>query len=533
MLIKNFKVDNLRVQVYNNRENMGRAAGARAADIIRELLKSKDEVRAIFAAAPSQNEMLEYLTEQKDIDWQRVVGFHMDEYIGLSPNAPQAFSNFLKERLFSKLPFKRVEYINVAATDAQAECDRYSALLNEKPIDIVCMGIGENGHIAFNDPGEADFNDTKTVKIVTLDEKCRQQQVNDGCFEDISQVPKKALSLTIPALTSPDCIVCTVPAATKAQAVFDTLRGEITDMCPASILRTHKNAAMFLDTDSGKHIIFRKAIISDEISDDFEEAARQAARFGLEALEIRNVWGKAPHELSDGNIAKINEIAKKYNLKICAISSSVYKADIDSQSEIEEHYERLRKSAALAVATGARYVRGFTFWRKYELADVLQKIVSELKKASEIISEYGRILVIENEPATPVATAEDFKVLFDKIDFPNVKINWDPGNQLYFDGGKTIPYPNGYELIKENIEHVHLKDSFLENCVKLGEGLLDIKGQLTALLRDGYDGFVTLEPHFTAGDDSMSPEERKCLSGQLSMQALNDFVNLAVKELSK
>jgi glucosamine-6-phosphate deaminase len=533
MVIKKFNVDGLNVKVYNSRDKMGSGAGLAASEKIREILDKKGEARIIFAAAPSQNEVLAYLTAQKDIDWSKVTAFHMDEYIGLHKDAPQGFGNFLKERIFSILPFKSVNYINGNAEDIDRECERYSALLAQKPIDIVLMGIGENGHIAFNDPGEADFNDPKYVKTVTLDEKCRNQQVNDGCFGSIDEVPKKAVTLTIPMLMSAGYVVCTVPAKTKAQAVFGTLRGEITPECPASILRTHKNAHMFLDAESGKKVLFKKAIISDELSQDFRAAASIAAKMGLEALEIRNVWEKAPHELTEWDINKINEIRREFGLKICSISASVFKCDIDNPAEIEEHYERLRKSAALAVKTGTNIVRGFVFWRRYELADILDRVIEQLKKASEIIKEYDCYLVIENEPATPLATADDFKLLFDNIDLPNVRINWDPGNQIYFDGGATTPYPDGYELIKGNIMHVHVKDAVKGLCTKLGDGLLDAKGQLAALLRDGYDGYISLEPHYRAEDENMTYEERTYLGGKMCIEALNRFCDEILGDLTK
>jgi glucosamine-6-phosphate deaminase len=178
----------------------------------------------------------------------------MDEYIGLSSDAPQGFGNFLKNRFFDKLPFKSVNYIDSSATDSEKECERYAQLLRDKPTDIVCMGIGENGHIAFNDPHVALFNDEKLVKIVDLDQACRAQQVNDGCFANIDEVPTHAITLTIPALTNAPYIACVAPAKTKADAVYNTVYGEISEKCPASILRKHKNATLYTDSDSGSKI---------------------------------------------------------------------------------------------------------------------------------------------------------------------------------------------------------------------------------------------------------------------------------------
>ena len=248
--MKTLKKDLLTVNIYDSRDEMGKAAGADIKACILKLLEKKETINMIFAAAPSQNEVLASLAEDKEIPWNRVNAFHMDEYIGLSADAPQGFGNFLKNAIFGRAPFKSVNYINVSATDAEAECARYSALLEANPTDIVVMGIGENGHIAFNDPPVADFKDTKKVKPVQLDEICRQQQVNDGCFATINDVPKTAITLTCPTLFSGDYLFCIVPAPTKANAVKATICGEIGEACPATILRRHENAILYLDPDS-------------------------------------------------------------------------------------------------------------------------------------------------------------------------------------------------------------------------------------------------------------------------------------------
>ena len=249
--MKTMMRDALRVEIYDTRAEMGAAAGSFAARRIRDALAQKEEVNVIFAAAPSQNEMLAALVAAPDIDWCRVNAFHMDEYIGLSKEAPQCFGNFLKEHIFGKLPFKSVNYIDCEATDMEAECARYSALLRQYHVDIVLLGIGENGHIAFNDPPVADFQDPKLVKVVQLDPICRQQQVNDGCFAALELVPQFALTLTVPALMRASHLVCTVPAATKAWAVERTVNGEIGEHCPATAMRRHESAVLFCDRDSG------------------------------------------------------------------------------------------------------------------------------------------------------------------------------------------------------------------------------------------------------------------------------------------
>ncbi|EKB49442.1 6-phosphogluconolactonase [Cecembia lonarensis] len=239
----------MQVQVYQNRREMGEAAGGWIEKKILELVGLKDEIRIIFAAAPSQNEFLSYLRKSSIIPWEKVVAFHMDEYIGLEPSHPALFSNFLKAALFDHVPFKQVHLID-GDNSIEKECERYATILNEKGIDIVCMGIGENGHIAFNDPPVADFNDTKYVKEVELDEVCRQQQVNDGCFENLSTVPTYAITLTVPALLNAECICCVVPGPNKKEAVHQTLYGPVFESCPASILRGHWNCKLFTDKDA-------------------------------------------------------------------------------------------------------------------------------------------------------------------------------------------------------------------------------------------------------------------------------------------
>lgn len=248
--MKEYKVDNLRVKISPTRKEMGEVSAKDIGDKIVELLKTKSEINMIFAAAPSQNDVLASLIERKDIEWNKINAYHMDEYIGLSASAPQGFGNFLMEHIFGKVPFKSVNLIDCEASVPEKEAERYSNLLNRNLTDIVVMGIGENGHIAFNDPWVADFNDEKTVKVVPLDEVCRQQQVNDGCFKSIDEVPKYALTLTCPTLMRAPYCFCIVPAPTKAKAVKRTLTGEINEECPATALRRHKSAVLYLDGDS-------------------------------------------------------------------------------------------------------------------------------------------------------------------------------------------------------------------------------------------------------------------------------------------
>ena len=248
------KVDKLQVNVYDTRAAMGAAAARDIKNKFCELLATKPQINVIFAAAPSQNEVLASLVADQDIDWSRINAYHMDEYIGLAADAPQGFGNFLRAHLFDQVPFASVNLIDITAKDADREAARYGALLDQNLADVVVMGIGENGHIAFNDPPVADFHDTQTVKAVKLDEICRNQQVNDGCFATIDQVPTHALTVTVPALTRAPYLFCIVPAPSKAWAVRETLTGSIDEHCPASVLRTHDNAILYLDRDSAAQL---------------------------------------------------------------------------------------------------------------------------------------------------------------------------------------------------------------------------------------------------------------------------------------
>ena len=248
--MKSFTKDKLKVKILKTRAEMGKVC---AQDIREEILKQlsrKEYINIIFAAAPSQNETLYELCKFDDIDWSRVNAFHMDEYVGLAADAPQRFGRYLSEHIFGLKKFRSVNYID-PSNDAKEECKRYTALLKKFPTDIVILGIGENGHIAFNDPPVADFKDTEMIKVVELDSICRNQQVNDGCFEKIDDVPTHALTLTVPTLFAASALFCSVPAKTKAWAVNETINSEkIDEHCPATIMRLHDNATLYCDADS-------------------------------------------------------------------------------------------------------------------------------------------------------------------------------------------------------------------------------------------------------------------------------------------
>lgn len=246
--------DLLNIRVFDTREQMGEAAAKEAVSYISDLLKRKDEINIVFAAAPSQNDFLKALS-RKQLEWSRINAYHMDEYVGLARKDPQSFGHYLDEHIFGLVPFKTVHYISQEGLDALECCEAYSILLKRIHIDIVCMGVGENGHIAFNDPQVADFDDPQVVKIVELDQVCRMQQVHDGCFPSLDKVPTHAITLTIPTLFSADRIFNIVPTVLKANSIRDIVKGEISEACPASILRRHKATTLYLDSESSKYII--------------------------------------------------------------------------------------------------------------------------------------------------------------------------------------------------------------------------------------------------------------------------------------
>ena len=247
ILLKSFQKDKLTMRAYVNRTEMGKAAAADIAACMEKLLAEKETINMVFAAAPSQNDVLECLMAMP-LPWNRVNAFHMDEYEGLSKDHPQSFGHYLDEHVFKKVPFKNVYYV----ADYQ---EAYEELMEQNPIDIVCLGIGENGHIAFNDPGVADFNDPKRIKKAKLDDVCRMQQVHDGCFPTFEDVPEYAYTLTIPQMVSADYMFCVVPAPTKAEAVYRTMTEEVNDQCPATIMRRHDNAIMYCDADSAVKLL--------------------------------------------------------------------------------------------------------------------------------------------------------------------------------------------------------------------------------------------------------------------------------------
>jgi glucosamine-6-phosphate deaminase len=253
-----FAVDRLQIIVHEDRAQMGRAA-ARA--VAREIARRQAETgraHVVFAAAPSQNEFLAGLVAAPEIDWSRVVGFHMDEYLGVGPDHPASFRRYLREHLFHLVGLTpdRLRLIPGEETDRPLRtCLGYEDSLRLEPPDIVCAGIGENGHLAFNDPPVADFLDPVLVKVVRLDDRCRAQQLNDACFDRLDDVPTHAYTLTVPALVAAPYVSLVVPGPRKAEAVLATLRGPIAESCPASVLRRHPSAVLHLDRDSARLVL--------------------------------------------------------------------------------------------------------------------------------------------------------------------------------------------------------------------------------------------------------------------------------------
>jgi glucosamine-6-phosphate deaminase len=249
-------LNGLAVHIAQSRVAMGNQAAAAIGDEIRACLRKQTGVRMVFAAAPSQAEMLAGLCREKDIDWTRVTAFHMDEYLSLAAGSPQRFGTWLRRTIFDHLPFAAVHLIEPGDNPAQSAED-YATKLKAAAIDIVCCGIGVNGHLAFNDP-PADFDDPLMMRVVDLDTQCRQQQVDDQCFASLDEVPAVALTMTVPALLAGHAIFCTVPGASKKAAVRRALLGSIDSLCPASALRRHSRCAVYLDRESASELSLRQ-----------------------------------------------------------------------------------------------------------------------------------------------------------------------------------------------------------------------------------------------------------------------------------
>jgi len=248
---KCFRKDHLMVKVYENKNSMGKAAAEEAAKILVDAIKEKGKATFIAATGASQFEFLENLSSISSIDWSKTSMFHLDEYIGLPETHPASFRRYLKERLINKVHPGNVYLIKGDTKNPELECERLAKIIIQKEIDVAFIGIGENGHLAFNDP-PADFDTKKPYLVVELDDTCRKQQLGEGWFKNFDEVPKRAISMSINQIMKSKKIICTVPDSRKAQAVKDCLEGDITPDNPASILRNHESVFLFLDKDSTK-----------------------------------------------------------------------------------------------------------------------------------------------------------------------------------------------------------------------------------------------------------------------------------------
>ncbi|MBN2507498.1 MAG: glucosamine-6-phosphate deaminase [Verrucomicrobia bacterium] len=244
---RTFHAGALEVRIYTHTADMARAAAAAAAAHLRECLSRQGGAAVVFAAANSQVAFLEALGGEAGVDWSRVTCFHMDEYLGIAADHPASFRRFLRERVEKRVRPAAFHYIAGDCLEPLAECARYGALLGAQPVDLCCLGIGENGHIAFNDPPVADFADGRVIKLVKLERECRQQQVGEGHFPSLEAVPAYAFTLTVPALCAARRMVCVVPDERKARAVRAALLEPISPECPASHLRTQGQCTLFLD----------------------------------------------------------------------------------------------------------------------------------------------------------------------------------------------------------------------------------------------------------------------------------------------
>lgn len=253
--MKTLKIDKLKVVVYDEPISMGKAAADFVEGKLNDAIVQNGIANLILATGASQFSFLETFKE-RNIDWQKINVFHLDEYKGISDQHPASFRKYLKERILDEVVPKKIYFLNGDAENLEEEMEKYSEALKAHLIDVACIGIGENGHIAFNDPPVADFSDSKFVKLVTLDDACRRQQLGEGWFPTFEDVPKEALTLTIPAIMGCQAISCVVPDTRKAQAVHDTLYNEINTACPATILRSHPDTRLFLDTKSASKISF-------------------------------------------------------------------------------------------------------------------------------------------------------------------------------------------------------------------------------------------------------------------------------------
>ena len=248
--VKTFQIDALPVRVYAREADLAQDVAGIVHQHLRETLAAQGSAACILATGNSQIKFLEALIALGGVDWSRVTLFHMDEYLGIDAGHKASFRRYMRERVESRVHPKTFHYLDGDVLLPFDECARYTKLLQAQPIDLCCLGVGENGHLAFNDPSVANFQDPHQVKLVKLDDACRMQQVGEGHFPNLDAVPQYAFTLTIPALCSAKKMICVAPEKRKARAVRDALRGPVSPACPASVLRTQPHATFFIDEDS-------------------------------------------------------------------------------------------------------------------------------------------------------------------------------------------------------------------------------------------------------------------------------------------
>jgi len=247
---RTFTVDSLLVRVFASDADLATAAAVEASETIRAAVRAAGRATVMFASGDSQLPFLEGLAQQPDVPWSSVVAFHMDEYLGMPSSHPASFRRYMHQRVVAPLRPAEFHDLDGDARDPEAEADRYAGLLREHPLDLCCLGMGENGHLAFNDPEVADFHDPLDVKVVELDDRSRRQQVGEGHFPSLAAVSRRAITVTIPALLRARHVLAIVPEVRKAQPVRDALDGPVAEACPASILRRHAHAILLLDEPS-------------------------------------------------------------------------------------------------------------------------------------------------------------------------------------------------------------------------------------------------------------------------------------------
>ena len=282
--------------------------------------------------------------------------------------------------------------------------------------------------------------------------------------------------------------------------------------------------------------IFKLSVITDEVSQDLETVAKFADRFKLDGIEIRSLWNRNPQDLIN-RIDEIKKILKKYDLKVSAIASPFFKADVDSDREYRNHLDTLKKCIHLAKSLDTNIIRGFTFWRKNHFEDYLEKIIEKFQKPLEIIESEGVILGIENEPSTFVGNGKKLALFLDRLKSKNVKAVWDPGNDISDPSGE-IPYPEGYEYVRDRIIHVHIKDGTRKGSrgkpeyVAFGEGEVNYLGQFRALKRDHYKGYLSLETHWRPG--KQLSEELMSKPGGMDFSRLGEYASeICMRNLQK